>query len=144
MAERQVQRFQRYPKVEGRMRQHVDEKTVHMERVERILSDLGESTSTLKDTMMAMSGNMGAMMNAMADDEILKNSMANAAMAQFEIAAYESLITMGAAAGATEAIRTLQQTLSEERAMAAWLSDNLRGTVLIHMQLRSQGDEASR
>ena len=85
---------------------------------------------------------MGAGMAAMAGDEILKNSLMDAAMAQMEIAAYKSLLILGQAAGEIDAIRLLQGSLSEERGMAAWLDENLPGTISAHIQIKSAGEPA--
>lgn len=142
MVQRQIERLENYPKLKARLERHLAENEVQIARLDRILEQLGESRSALKDTAMSAAANMSAMMHAAAGDEVLKNSMANAAMAQFEIAAYRSLLIMGEAAGETEAIRLLQQSLSEERAMAAWLEENLPGTVIGHMVLRSAGEQA--
>lgn len=142
MLEKAIDRLENYPDVEARLRAHLGDKDREMERAETILENMGEERSGMKDAAMAMMGNMSAMMNAAAGDEILKNSYACFAMANMEIAAYESLLLMGAAAGETHAIRLLQQSLNEERAMAAWLQDNLKGTVIMHMQLRSEGRQA--
>jgi ferritin-like metal-binding protein YciE len=144
MVQRQLDRLENYPKLKARLEMHQGEVERQIERLDQILAQQGESSSALKDAAMSMSANMSAMMNAAAGDEILKNSMANAAMAQFEIAAYRSLILMGEACGEVAAVRLLQQSLSEERAMAAWLEENLPGTVIAHMQLRGQpGVDAS-
>jgi ferritin-like metal-binding protein YciE len=142
MMQRQIERLENYPRVEARLRTHLRETEAQIERLESILEGLGESRSALKDMAMKVGANMGAMMNAPAGDEILKNSLANYAMANFEIAAYESLLVIGEAAGETEAVRTLQKSLSEERAMAAWLAENLRGLTVMHLQLRSEGATA--
>ncbi|WP_374470913.1 DUF892 family protein [Phenylobacterium sp.] len=144
MVQRQLDRLENYPKLKARLEQHLGEVERQIERLDQILAQQGESSSALKDAAMQMSANMSAMMNAAAGDEILKNSMANAAMAQFEITAYRSLILMGEACGEGAAVRLLQQSLSEERSMAAWLEENLPGTVIAHMQLRGQsGVDAS-
>ncbi|HEY8572229.1 DUF892 family protein [Phenylobacterium sp.] len=139
MVTRQIQRLENYPKLKARLEQHLTEVEAQIARLDVILERMGEDRSGLKDAAMSMMANMSSMMNAAAGDEILKNSFANAAMAQFEIAAYKSLLIMGEAAGETEALRPLQQSLNEERAMAAWLEENLPGTVIGYLQLRSQG-----
>ncbi|HEY8617190.1 DUF892 family protein [Phenylobacterium sp.] len=144
MVQRQLDRLENYPKLKARLELHLVEVERQIERLEQILSQQGESPSALKDAAMAMSANMSAMMHAAAGDEVLKNSMANAAMAQLEITAYRTLILMGEACGEVAAVRLLQQSLSEERAMAAWLEDNLPGTVIAHMQMQGQpGVDAS-
>jgi ferritin-like metal-binding protein YciE len=142
MAKRQAERVENYPRVEARMKQHVTEKERQIERVEQILERLGDGPSGLKDSAAKLQANMGAGMAAMAGDEILKNSLMDAAMAQMEIAAYKSLLILGQAAGEIDAIRLLQASLSEERAMAAWLDENLPGTIMAHIQLKSAGEPA--
>ncbi len=142
MAHRQAERVENYPRVKARMEQHQQDKRVQIERLEQILQSLGESPSGLKDAAMKMQANLGAGMAAMAGDEILKNSLLDAAAAQMEIASYKSLLIMGQAVGEVQAIRLLQASLSEERSMAAWLDENLAGTVMMHMQLRSAGETA--
>lgn len=143
MLERQLDRLENYPRLKTRLAQNLGETDAQLGRIEAILDDLGESPSALKDAAMSMMGNVGAALNAPADDEILKNSFSNAGLVHFEIAAYEALITLGEAAGRTEALRPLQICLNEERSLAAWLAENLRGTVITHLQLRSTGQEAS-
>jgi ferritin-like metal-binding protein YciE len=142
MLERQIDRLERYPQVEARLRTHLTEKEAQLERLQGLLDAQGDNPSSFKDTVMAAMANVGAMANAAAGDEVLKNSMGNAAMCAFEIAAYESLLAMGEAAGEAEAIRVLQRSLSEERGMMAWLSENQRGLTLAYMQLRSAGEQA--
>lgn len=142
MIDRQLDRLENYPKLIARMQQHRQENLAQIDRLEQILEGQGEKTSGMKDAAMSMMGNMGAMMNAPAGDEVLKNSFASAATAMAEVSAYKALIVLGEIAGQVDAIRLLQRSLSEERAMAAWLDDNLEGTVLMHLQLRSQGETA--
>lgn len=144
MTERQVERYESYPKVRDRLSAHLAEKDDQLERLETVLEQLGSDRSMLKDAAMAMAGNMSAMMTAVAEDEILKNSLVGFGQANFEAASYEALIVLGEAAGETEAIRTLQRSLSEERAMAAWLAENLRGVTMMHLQRRTEGLPASR
>jgi ferritin-like metal-binding protein YciE/iron-sulfur cluster repair protein YtfE (RIC family) len=145
MVERQIERLERFPNVKARLAGHLNEKDMQLKRLEGMLDSLGEDRSVVKDAAMAFAGNMSAMMNTMADDEILKNSMTCFAMANFEAAAFESLIVMGEACGQSpEMLRDIQTSLGEERAMAAWLAENLRGVTRMHLQMRSEGARADR
>ncbi|CAA7625866.1 DUF892 family protein [Magnetospirillum sp. UT-4] len=143
MLERQVDRLENYPAVKNRLSLHLKDKDAQLQRIETILDDMGESPSTMKDMAGSLGGNLSAMMNAPAEDEILKNSAANYAMANLEIATYESLLVLGEAAGKVDAIRVLQQSLSEERAMANWLAEHLRETAVMFMKVKSEGGQAS-
>lgn len=140
MVSAQAGRVQNYPTLKSKLQEHLAEKDAQLQRVETILDQLGESGSTLKDTTGTLMGAFSSMAAAMADDEIIKASFATYGLANLEAAAYETLLTMGEAAGLTEALRPLQQSLSEERGMAAFIAENLRATGLQFMQRRSEGE----
>jgi len=144
MMERQVSRLEHYPQVEARLRGHLEAKKAEAEVIEKLLDELGESTSGLKDFAMKAAGNISAMMSSGADDEIHKNSLALSGLTQFSISSLESLITIGTAADLPDAVKQLQTCLSEERSMAAWLAGNLRGLVVMHLQRRTEGLPAKR
>jgi hypothetical protein len=55
---------------------------------------LGEDTSTLKDSAMKVAANLQGMMHAMSSDEVLKNALASA-FEQFEAASYRMLVSAG-------------------------------------------------
>ncbi len=90
LMQRQIERTRDYPEVAARLRRHMDETTMQHERLDKLLSQFGATPSTLKDLMMQASANMAALMHAASDDEILKNTFANAAFENFEAASYES------------------------------------------------------
>jgi ferritin-like metal-binding protein YciE len=69
--------------------------------------------------------NMQAMAHSAANDEILKNTFANNAFENFEIAAYKSLIALCGAAGVSEAKAELEASLKEEQRMATWIDSNV-------------------
>ncbi len=89
-----------------------------MKRLEDCLAEFDESTSSLKDTAQSLWGNMAAMAHATADDEILKNTLANNAFENYEIAAYKSLLAMCGPAGADNCKPALEANLREEETMA--------------------------
>ncbi len=55
----------------------------------------------------------------------MKNSIANFAFENFEIASYKSLIQLAGETGHSEAEQPLQETLREEEAMASWIDGHL-------------------
>lgn len=144
LIKRQLDRVESYPQVAQRLRQHLEETKRQEERLERILEGQDDSHSTIKDTMMSLMGNLGALAHAPADDEILKNTFANLAFENYEIAAYKSLITMGEAAGLTREVELLRQSLSEEQDMARWIDDNVETVTREHLALRASGRQADR
>jgi ferritin-like metal-binding protein YciE len=70
--------------------------------------------------------------------------LANFAFENYEIAAYNSLIVLAEFAGETTAVDALQQNLTEEQNMAAWLESNLAAVTEQYVALREAGEKAKR
>jgi len=138
----QIDRIENYPDVKERLVQHAKETEGQVQRLERVLEQLGEKPSAVKDTMLSAMGGMAAMGHAPAPDEILKNSFANFAFENYEIAAYNSLIVLAEAAGESAVVAPLQKNLEEEQNMAAWLESNLAGVTEQYVSLRESGEKA--
>lgn len=139
-----IDRLEHYPQAKQRLEAHLSDKDHELARAEQILESLGEKPSGLKDaTFSAMGGMTAALTDTLADD-VLKTSMLTFGIAQYEIALYKSLITLAEPAGAPGARSLLNQSLAEERAMADWLDEHLSPTVLRYVELRAQGENASR
>jgi ferritin-like metal-binding protein YciE len=125
LMERQSERLDEYPEVKAKVTAHLAETNEQLKRLERCLEACGESTSSLKDTTQSVMANMQAMAHSAANDEILKNTFANNAFENFEIAAYKSLLALCGAAGVAEAKEPLETSLKEEQRMAAWIDSNV-------------------
>lgn len=93
----------------------------------------GEDNSTLKNAAQSVTANFMAMFHAAAPDEILKNTFANSAFENFEIAAYKSVITMADAVGEPQAKDLLRLSLDEEQKMADWVRDNVENLTQIYV-----------
>jgi hypothetical protein len=76
----------------------------------------------------------------MTSDEILKNTFANHAFKNFEISFYMSLITGADLCGAGLSARLLQQSLDEERRMAAALQDSIDAVTRRYVELAACAD----
>jgi ferritin-like metal-binding protein YciE/hemerythrin superfamily protein len=144
MVQAQIARLENYPNVKARLEAQLQEKERQLARIEQILTDLGESPSTFKDVAMSTMAGVLSAAAGTADDEIIKNSFTTYAHCKFEEAAYETLLVFGEAAGAYQALPLLQQSLSEERGFAAFLAENMRGTAVRFLQLRTEGRQAKR
>lgn len=140
----QVSRLEHYPELEARLKQHMTETEQQKDRLETILDGLGESRSALKDMAASIMGSTAAMSHAVAGDEILKNSFADFAFENFEIASYRSLITMAKESGHLDAVPLLEKTLAEEEAMAKWLEQNLPAITSAYLARETRGDTAKR
>ena len=142
LMDRQIERLDNYPEMAAMLRQHRVETEGQIARLEEILSSLGESHSALKDAALSFSGNMAALGHAFAGDEVIKNSFANYAFENFEIASYTGLITL-AEDGFPQSISALQMTLGEEQRMADWVRENIPATTRRYVALREEGMTAS-
>lgn len=140
----QVGRIESYPEVARRLEQHITETEGQIERLEQVLDGLGESRSSLKDAALSVSGALAALGHAMAPDEIVKNSFANFAFENYEIAAYKSLLALAEQSGNSGAADLLAENLEEEQAMADWLSQNIEAVTLQYAALRESGQTAKR
>ncbi|CAD7039046.1 ferritin-like domain-containing protein [Pseudorhizobium endolithicum] len=138
----QVSRIENYPEVARRLEEHIRETEGQIARLEELLQQLDESHSSMKDMALSFTGAMAAMGHTMAGDEILKNSFANFAFENFEIAAYKSLLTVAELGGFPFATSALQTNLQEEQNMARWLDDNLRTVTMRFANLREAGESA--
>jgi ferritin-like metal-binding protein YciE len=142
--ERQVERLERYPEMAQALRRHIAETEQQRARLEEAMAAIGESPSTIKEAVMGFMGNMAAMAHAPAGDEILKNTFANHAFENYEIAAYKAMITITEAAGQTRFVTGFQQTLREEEAMARFIFDNVEMVTRRHIELAASGQKADR
>ena len=117
----QVNRIEHYPEVADRLNQHIRETEGQIQRLDELLELAGSDRSALKDTMLSLGGTMAALGHTVAPDEIVKNSFANYAFENYEIAAYTSLRTLAELAGVNQAADLLGRSLDEEVAMAEWV-----------------------
>ncbi|NTZ63226.1 ferritin-like domain-containing protein [Agrobacterium tumefaciens] len=138
----QISRIENYPEVKARLELHYRETEDQIARLEEVLQGLSESSSTIKDAALSMTGSIASLGHAVAGDEIIKNSLANFAFENYEIAAYESLITIGNHGGYYAAHSVLAKNLEEEVNMARWLADNLEKVTLEFVALSERGQTA--
>lgn len=138
----QLSRIESYPEVAARLEQHIRETEGQIVRLDELLDSLAEDRSRLKDMALSFTGAMAAMGHTVAGDEILKNSFANFAFENFEIAAYKSLIAIGEHGGFPGLVQALRANLDEEIAMAQWLEDNLKAVTLKFAALSEAGEQA--
>lgn len=139
---RQIERLENYPDLLKRLESHLKETEVQADRLASILGEFGESPSTLKDAGGHLMGTMAALTHAFSSDEILKNTFANYAFENFEIASYKSLITLAEATEKQSHIKLLEESLGEEIAMAGWLDEHVEKVTLRFLSLTEKGETA--
>jgi ferritin-like metal-binding protein YciE len=142
LLERQIGRLENYPEMVERMRQHLEESKEQARRIEDLLSQLGTSHSTVKETTMSLVGNLMAIGHTIAGDEVIKNTLANYAFEHYEMAGYIGLLTLADVVGHAGAKTALNQSLREEEAMAQWIGDHIAPTMLRFVERSEAGVKA--
>jgi ferritin-like metal-binding protein YciE len=131
-----------YPEVAEKLGHHITETEGQIRRIEEILAGLDEDHSSLKDMALSVTGSLAALGHTVAGDEILKNSFANFAFENYEIAAYKSLLAVAEAGGFMAAVAGLKANLAEEEAMASWLDSQVPLLTQKFLSLRVSGRTA--
>lgn len=119
-----------YPLISNRIQQHVEETRQHAELVKGCLERLGTKPSTAKASLSKMMGSIKEAATAAADDELVKNNLADIATEHFEIACYHSLMAAARDVGDMETVRVCQQILQDEEDMAQFLEQQLPQTTV--------------
>lgn len=143
LMDRQIERIENYPAVLERMKQHRSETENQIERLETILKSMDEDYSSIKDAGASLMGNLAAMGHTLSSDEILKNSFANFAFENYELATYKSLCQMAELTGNSQALQPLQQSMKEEQAMVQWLDHHLPEATSMYMRREIAGQDAN-
>ena len=142
LTQRQIDRLENYPEMKAKLAQHNDESRRQAQRLQTILDRHDTGTSSVKNTVTSVMGNVAAALHAPAQDEVLKNTFASYAFEHQEIAAYTSLIAMAEALGDAAAVGPLKQSLAEEQAMAQWIGERIGPTTQRFMELTRAGQTA--
>lgn len=144
LMQRQVERFENYPEMSDLLRTHIAETEGQVRRLDEMLHTFGEDRSLLKDMATQFMANMAAAGHMPMADEVLKNTFANHAFENFEIASYKSLIAMAQAAGHQKFVPALQETLREEEKTAQAIYDMIEPITLKYLSREAQGLKADR
>ena len=144
LMQRQVERFEHYPEMSDLLRIHITETEGQVRRLDEMLHTFGEDRSLLKDMATQVMANMAAAGHMLMADEVLKDTFANHAFENFEIASYKSLIAMAEAAGQQRFIPALQETLREEEKAAQAIRDMIEPITRKYLMREAQGLKADR
>ena len=140
----QIERLEHYPEAQPRLREHLNETMEQQKTVEGCLERLGESPSSFKEATMKMGANVQGMMHGLATDEFLKHALASHAFEQFEAGSYHSLSAAAEAAGETEIAQTCRRLMEQEKAMAAWVWEQIPHLTTTFVQRDASGGPAKR
>ena len=144
LMERQVERFENYPEMSDLLRRHIVETEGQIRRLDEALHSFGADRSILKDMATQFMANLAAAGHMPMADEVLKNTFANHAFENFEIASYKSLIAMAEASGNQKFIPALQESLREEEKTAQAVYDMIEPITQKFLMRSAQGLKADR
>ena len=143
LIDRQLDRLTNYPEIAELLSKHRAETEGQIQRLDEILAGFDAKASGLKDAALTVSGNLAALAHVPAPDEVIKNSFANHAFENFEIAAYTGLLSLVDAGGFTQARTGLEQSLGEERRTAQLILESIPAVTRKYLSLRAAGETAS-
>src|SRR5215207_3670094 len=112
--EAQVSRLERYPDYVALLQRHIETTRQQLARLDQALQSAGESISTIKETVTAAAGTIGATVHGLFQDETLKNLYAGYAYQYEQIGAYRPLIAIADAAGEAAHVPAFRRSVQEE------------------------------
>jgi ferritin-like metal-binding protein YciE len=125
MLERQVGRLDEFPEFKQRVQEHLEESRGQLGRVDECLHKLGTEHSAIKSAAGAIGGNLQALFNTVATDEVVKGAILSYAFEHFEISCYRVLVTAAEECGESAVAAACRSNLAEEEQMQQWLLDHL-------------------
>jgi ferritin-like metal-binding protein YciE len=117
------------PEAHARVREHITETRRHMERLEQCLRVLNSTPSTTKSTFSSVMGALEGMSTVVFRDELVKDTLADYAAEQFEVACYTALVTAARQCGYPDIASLCEDNLREDQAMATWLLQQVPAVV---------------
>jgi ferritin-like metal-binding protein YciE len=136
MLEAHIRDMDDFPEHQERLRDHLRETEGHAERVRECLQILGFSVFDAKAMLGDVFGRSQGVALGMADDEIVRCLMAEAAAEHFEIACYRALVTAAEELGNSPVTEICRGILAEEEAMACWLYEQIPAATRYYLKRR--------
>jgi ferritin-like metal-binding protein YciE len=142
--EKQSTRLQHYPRMEAKVKEHLEVTRRQAELLEGRLQYYAADTSSVKDLMGRFTGTMNALGSSTAGDEVVKAHMADYAFEHTEIASYRILIAAAKRLNDLQTQRVCEEILSQEEEMANWLGQELEGMTQAYLDRSETGEPAKR
>ena len=132
--DRMADRLARFPDLAAGLREHWRRSLTQVTQIEACLKKLGSDTSTFKDLASRFIGIAQGFAAEFAPDEVVKDCCAAYSWRHFEIACYLSLGAAAAALEELEVASMCEQHVQQERAMAAWLEEQIPEVTRVFLQ----------
>jgi ferritin-like metal-binding protein YciE len=133
-------RIENYPDLKQRIAQHIEETREQARLVAECIQRRGGDTSLLKDLTGKAVAVAQGFSGLFASDEVVKGSMFGYAFEHLEIAAYLNLIEGARVVGDAQTLQICEGILEQEKAMAAWLEENLPAIAQLYLTRAGQPD----
>ncbi len=130
----ELPRMERYAELHTRMQQEMQRSTEQAARLDRLLEKHGTSASMAKEAVTGTVATVAGFAHLAAGDEVIKNVLAAVGYKAYEIGSYKVLMTMAEAAGASDDVTVLEQSMKEEQEMGDWLGSHIPGLVHAYLQ----------
>ncbi|GJE52475.1 Protein YciE [Methylobacterium tardum] len=140
--ERQLSGLERYPDYAAVLRRHVETTKGQLARLDKALESIGESPSTLKETVTSVAGSIGAVAHAVTQDETLKNLYAGYAYQYDQVAAYRSLVVVAVRADKSDHVAGFRAAVEEETKVAEEISALIEPVTKTYLDLSLNGAKA--
>lgn len=140
--ERQLSGLERYPEYAAVLRRHVEVTKGQIDRLDKALEAVGESPSSLKETVTSVAGSIGAVVHAVAQDETLKNLYAGYAYQYDQVAAYRSLAVIAERAGQSDKAAGFRTAVEEETKGAEDIAALIEPVTKTYLDLTLSGSKA--
>ena len=130
-------RMEPYPDLHARMQEEMRRSTTQAARLDDLLAKHGTKASLTKEAVTGTVATVAGFVHATAEDEVLKNVLAAVGFKAYEIGSYKVLVTLAQAAGATQDVAVLEQSMTEEQEMGDWLGSHLPSLVHAYLEQRA-------
>ena len=132
--EGQVKDTERYPQIQARIQQHLDETHMHEQRMEDRLNAFETKPSGMQSVGAKVMGSLMGAAGGARSDPLVKMARDDYMVEHMEIAAYGALIAAAQAYGDTDTIQAARANLRDEWDMSSWLEHHLADAVLYQFQ----------
>ena len=132
----QLARMEPYPELHAKMQAERESSTTQAARLDDLLARHSTSKSVAKEAVTGAVATVAGFAHAASSDEVLKNLLSAIGFKAYEIGSYKVLITLAEAAGATDDVAVLEQSMQEEQEMGDWLGSHIPD--LVHAFLKQQ------
>ncbi len=118
-----------YPQIKNKIEEHCKVSERHAESVKECLQSLGEDTSSLKEGISKVIGNLQGMASGLMSDTLAKNAIMDHATEHFEMATYKAISIAATELGEDTIADKCNEIMKEEEEMAIWLENNMEFVV---------------